>query len=526
MRETFYKIRLKAINLLYLVILGGGCLPSFAQQVDPNALGYYNDALRFSRSQSLFGSARVQGMGGVQTAIGGDMSAGVGNPAGLGLFRRSSFSFSPGFGSANTNTTFLEGNTIDSKLNVNVNGFGLVLTKIKDDILPDKWRGGSFAITFNRINNFQNQFSYEGINTQNSMGDYLAESAFGIDRNNLVVASDSIFTLQELAFNTFLIDEYIDAPGEYYTLARDSNNQLLGNLQQKEVINTRGAQYQWNFAYGGNYDDKFYFGVAMGVNTVNFKQVKEFKETVQYDANATPGLLDFTIKDELEVKGTGINFTAGLMYRPVDFIRIGASVTTPTFYTLTENYKTSISANFDNFSYEGVVLNNESFETVPGTFNYNLATPFKANAGIAVFFGKKGFISGDVELNSFNKTRLSGGNSNFTFTGDNKTIQNIYKTVLNIKLGGEYRLNRLVRVRAGAALFDDPYNNVDQIDRKILHFTGGIGFRLPGATIDISVVNTRFNSAYVPYTLANGNHPNTTTKNSFTSAVITAGFSF
>ncbi len=498
-----------------------------AQQIDPDALGYYTDALRFSRSQSLFGSARVQAMGGVQTAIGGDVSAGTGNPAGLGLFRRSQFSLTPGFGSANTNTTFLGGNNIDSKLNVNLNGFGLVLTKLKDDILPDKWRGGSFAITFQRTNNFQNQFSYEGINTQNSLGDYLAESALGIDRNSLFVSTDSIFNLQELAFNTFLIDEYADAPGEYYTLTRDSNNELLGNMLQQEVVNTRGAQYQWNFAYGGNYDDKFYFGVGMGIKTLNFRQKKEFKETVQYEGSSIPSLLDFTVIDELEVKGTGVNFSLGLMYRPVDFIRIGVSATTPTFYALTENFKTSINANFDNFSYQGVILNNENLETVPGTFNYTLTTPYKVNAGIAVFFGKKGFISGDVELNAFDKARLSGGNDSFTFNRDNKTIQSIYKTTLNIKLGGEYRLNRLLRLRAGAAFFDDPYNNVDNIDRTILHFTGGLGIRpAPGISIDLAVVNTRFNSAYVPYTLANGENPTTTTTNSFTSAVITAGFSF
>lgn len=525
MKQKTFRIYLQIMALVCCI--AGVQNSTFAQQIDPDALGYYNEAIRFSRSQSLFGSARVQAMGGVQTAIGGDLSAGTGNPAGLGLFRRSQFSLTPGFGLANTNTTFLGSNTIDSKLNVNLNGFGLVLTKIKDDILPDKWRGGSFAITFQRTNNFQNRFSYEGVNTRNSLGDYLAESALGINRDDLFVATDSIFSLQELAFNTFLIDEYANAPGEYYTLSRDSNDQLLGNMLQQESVNTRGAQYQWSFAYGGNYDDKFYFGVALGIKTLNFRQVKEFKETVQYDGNSIPSLLDYTLTDELEVKGTGINFSLGLMYRPADFIRIGVSATTPTFYALTENFKTSLSANFDNFSYQGVILNNESAETVPGTFNYSLTTPYKLNAGIAFFFGKKGFISGDVELNAFDQARLSGGNSSFTFNGDNRTIRNIYKTTLNVKVGGEYRINRVLRLRAGAAFFDDPYNNVDDIDRTILHFTGGFGFRpAPGVNIDIAVVNTRFNSAYVPYTLSSGEHPTTTTTNGFTSAVITAGFSF
>jgi hypothetical protein len=526
MKKSFYRTyynTIKATCILTFILASG--ITAQAQQIDPNALGYFTDALRFSRNTSLFGSARTQAMGGVETAIGDSYTAANGNPAGLGLSRRSKLSITPAFGIANTNTTFLGESLDDSKFNGNLNGFSVILTRLKDDILPDKWRGGTFAISFNRINNFQNRFSYEAINNQNSMGDYLAESAFGIDRNSLLVSTDSIFNLPELAFNTFLIDEYLDAPGEYYTLARDGNNQLLGGMLQQEVVNTRGAQYQWSFAYGGNYDDKFYFGLAMGVRTLNFKQIKEFKETVIYENNAIPSLLDYSIRDELEVKGTGINFSLGLIYRPVDFIRIGASVTTPTFYALTENYKTGITANFDNFSYDGVVLNTESYETAPGTFNYNLVTPFRANAGIAVFLGKKGFISGDVELNSYGQTRLEGADS-FTFNGDNKTIKNIYKTTLNIKLGGEYRVNPMFRLRAGAALFGDPYNDVDEVDRKVLHLTGGMGFKLPGATIDIAVVNSRFNSAYVPYTLSDNTHPTTSIKNSFTSAVVTVGFSF
>ncbi|WP_299459481.1 OmpP1/FadL family transporter [uncultured Microscilla sp.] len=524
MKKRFYRacIATKAACLLAVILTS---TIAQAQQIDPNALGYFTDALRFSRHTSLFGSARTQAMGGVENAIGDGYTAGNGNPAGLGLSRKSKFGISPAFGVANTNTTFLGEGLQDSKLNGNLNGFSLVLTLIKDDILPDKWRGGSFAISFNRINSFQNRFSYEGINNQNTMGDYLAESAFGVDRNSLLVPTDSIFNLPELAFNTFLIDEYLDAPGEYYTLARDGNNNLLGRVLQQEVINTRGAQYQWSFAYGGNYDDKFYFGLAMGIRTLNFKQSKEFKETVIYENNTIPSLLDYTITDELEVKGTGINFSLGLIYRPVDFIRIGASVTTPTFYALTENFKTGITANFDNFAYDGVVLNTESFETVPGTFNYQLTTPLRLSAGIAFFLGKRGFISGDVELNSYNQTRLQGASS-FTFNGDNKTIKNIYKTTLNIKVGGEYRVNSMFRLRAGAALFGDPYNNIDNVDRKVLHLTGGVGFRLPGATIDIALVNSRFNSVYVPYTLSDNTHPTTSTTNSMTSAIVTVGFSF
>ena len=52
------------------------------------------DALRYSQS-SLAGTARYISMGGAFGALGADMSSISTNPAGLGIYRRSEFSFSP-----------------------------------------------------------------------------------------------------------------------------------------------------------------------------------------------------------------------------------------------------------------------------------------------------------------------------------------------------------------------------------------------------------------------------------------------
>ena len=49
------------------------------------------DVQRFSERQ-IIGTARYVGMGGAMTAIGGDPSAVLDNPAGLGLYRRSEIS--------------------------------------------------------------------------------------------------------------------------------------------------------------------------------------------------------------------------------------------------------------------------------------------------------------------------------------------------------------------------------------------------------------------------------------------------
>ena len=61
------------------------------------------DALRYSRLD-FGGTARSQAIGGAQTALGADAGNLSGNPAGLGLYRRSEFSFTPGISFGNTSS--------------------------------------------------------------------------------------------------------------------------------------------------------------------------------------------------------------------------------------------------------------------------------------------------------------------------------------------------------------------------------------------------------------------------------------
>ena len=78
---------------------------------------YASDALRFS--QTNYGStSRFKGMGGAQIGVGGDMSSLGGNPAGLGLFTKSEFSFTPEFNQNNASADYLSQNTSTTKSQV------------------------------------------------------------------------------------------------------------------------------------------------------------------------------------------------------------------------------------------------------------------------------------------------------------------------------------------------------------------------------------------------------------------------
>src|SRR6188768_3271591 len=69
------------------------------------AQSYAETALLFSRT-SAAGSARIQALGGAQIALGGDYSSALSNPAGLGMYNRSEFTFSPALSFYNIKTTY------------------------------------------------------------------------------------------------------------------------------------------------------------------------------------------------------------------------------------------------------------------------------------------------------------------------------------------------------------------------------------------------------------------------------------
>ena len=116
-------------------------------QIDPNAYGYYIDALRFSTSNPT-GSARIMGMGGANVSLGADVSTVYSNPAGLGAFNRSVFSLTPAY-TWNKATSEYLGNSNESNENkFNFFNGGLVISRMKEDPSDDaSFLGGSFGFT-------------------------------------------------------------------------------------------------------------------------------------------------------------------------------------------------------------------------------------------------------------------------------------------------------------------------------------------------------------------------------------------
>jgi hypothetical protein len=507
----YKRLIIASIGILFPILV------SYAQTAE--------DALLFSTT-STYGTARFQGMGGAQTALGADISSIAGNPAGLGFFRKSEWSITPSLGFANTKSDFLNTITTDGKSSFSIANLGIVFANPKDDIVGGKWRGGAFGISFNRMNSYQNQFSYQGVNNRNSLTYAFVDRATGIPlrdfEDNLVYDYDPRL---QLAFDTYLINPDKDYDEEYFSSA------IEAPADQRETVNYSGARYQWNFSYGGNYADKLYFGASMGLSRIRYGIISRYQERIVADPRSLY-LESFTLNEDVDIRGTGVNFSAGLIYKANDIVRFGASIVSPTYYwKITDNYRPSISATFE--STQGLDLNpnktvalrqSGSFNEVP-PLDYILTTPFSGSLGLAVFAGKNGFITADVTYSTLNTTRFSS-NNNDDFGGENDFISRNYQPTIHARVGGEYRKD-IFRVRAGAGYQTDPYKDmVDNLNRARLNFSAGAGVRLPTFYIDLAVVHSRFDSGFTPYTISYEATPSVNVKNRLTNAVLSFGMFF
>lgn len=488
-----------------------------------HAQSFAESALNFSRTRPT-GSARVLGMGGAQVSLGGDFSSAYSNPAGLGKYNRSEFSISPNYfelktkGDYFSGDTFLSGDNSDYRSNLNLGGIGMAFSKEQNS---SGFVQGTFAITLSRTNDFNSNFQYSGLNENTSLIDGFIEDATGRTPSQFDADGDLYNTTTELAYDNYLIgEESIIDPSysstEYFT-------DIQGKPFQSENVRTKGAQNQWNFSYGANFDDKFYVGAGVGVASLNYSVQKTYSEDFDDDP-----LRYFTLDENLQIKGSGVNLTLGMIARPEDFIQLGASATTPTYYTLTDTWSASMSSSWKNFEYTpGEFINNESASTDAVVSNYKLATPWKLNAGATFFFGKSGLVSADVEHLNFANANYTSATDGISFSEDNQKIRGLYRSTTNMRLGGEYRLKSL-RFRAGVNYMPDPFEKKqNDVSRALTSGSLGFGYRADKFFLDLAYVRSWGNSSYRPYSLqANAPQPLFNYQQNSGNVVATLGFSF
>lgn len=410
----------------------------------------------------LNGTARYVGMGGAMEALGADISVINSNPAGIGLFRRSSGSVSFGLVSQDGASSFKYGN----KTNASFDQAGFVYS------LRDGRRTFiNFGFNYHKSKNFDYILNAaSGLNgaSQHKLS-YMKALA---NENNLDKTSSG--WRGKFAYTSQLDNLY------YNTLMMTSSDGFFYNDASRYEFGRAETGYigEYNFNTSANVNDRVYLGITIGIHDVHYTGHSLYNEALVNLNNQTAG--DITVNDERRITGTGYNASFGIIFRPVDAspFRIGLSVTTPTWYDLkTSNYTYLI--NNTKADGGGKLQGDYPNYTTGESYEFKLFTPWKFGVSLGHTVGNYLALGASYEYADYSRldTRVNDG-YDVDYWGDvyehsssdepmNRHTRETLKAVSTLKIGAEAKVMPNLAVRAG-------YNYVSPMFKKEGYKDGNI----------------------------------------------------
>lgn len=481
---------MKLTNILGLLLVAGvSSQQAFAQ--------YEGDALKFSGTESST-TARFGALGGQQTSMGGDLSSIYGNPAGLGMFSRSEFAFTVGLNNYKNKSDFLGQSTSSSVFNPTINNIGIVFHSPVSKFGGDTKKGlvaVNYGIGYQKNNFFKNKLNLSGTTNENGLSDFFADEA------NLDGATDPKNLFTETAYTAYFGYLINGANGSYSPNTYSDSDQTINVL-------SKGGQSNIDFSMGLNFGNNFYIGAGIGIASINYSSQQTINELgdflYDYESPVNPvpefnprRIYNADFYKNYDTEGSGVNFKIGAILKPVNELRLGLSLETPTYYNITDNYYESLSYVSP---YNKAVYGDQNFP-----LSYNLRTPLKLNGGVSYIFNNKGFISADVNFIDYSTIKFTS-NESATDRNVNNRIQSDYKDVVNFGVGAEYKVSNEFALRAGYRYMGDPYVK-SSIDNSVNRYSGGFGYRVGNYSIDAAVMLYDSKDGYSAYTLSGRNEP-------------------
>jgi hypothetical protein len=485
-----------------------------------------SDALRYSWLTQN-GTARNQAIGGAGASLGGEFSSLFINPAGLGFYKTNEFVFTPGYSLKDFKSTYKNNPATSNNNNFNLGASGLLFSSSTP---AKKIKSYTFAIGVNRIADFNKHIYYKGQNSTSSYSEkYLEELVNDNVTDPNHAASDYPFGTS-LAFNTFLIDTVQASDGSLFGY-RSLANPGFG-LVQENTINTSGGITDLSLGGGMNLKEKLFFGVTLSFDFLNYNRDAHYKER---DASgiSTNNFNYFESSETLNTKGIGGNAKFGIIYKPIEDVRLGLSLQIPTNYQLTDKYSSEVVTDLEGYGGAGIKrqssndLNNG--QLLESKYNFN--SPLKAIASASYVLheaenvkNQRGFITADVEYVNYKGASFKASDKTDAAAKDyysslNKVIDNLYKNAFNFRLGGEVKFNTIM-LRLGGAYYGNPYKNETANLYKV---SGGLGYRNKGIFIDLTYVYSINKDVHYPYLLQDKANSPASVKNNAGNIIATIG---
>ena len=435
--------------------------------IDPSTITAF-DIFNSSTTQFSLGTARSAAMAGAMTSLGADASSMSINPAGMGMYRSNEIVFTPmmTFSRAKSNAATFEGN---SKNRFGIGNFSMV-AKLRES--STGVTAINMGIAYNRLADFNYKYSFatQGTAGSSSIADIFAgQLAAGQITSTQLKGNydgagyfmwdrfDPTYWGAILGYKTGLIN---DSNGGW---GRDMIGSAAG-VDGYTTVESKGSAGEWVWSLGMNFGSKFYLGFSLGAATINRERHIYYGEGYSYKADPALNyqMEHFNYDQVAKMKGTGVNFKIGAIYRPIESLRIGVAFHTPTYYSVTYSYQGGMTSeikannNVDDYKLDsnGYIRPPFSEETVvlvdDGDYSWSYTSPTRLMFGVSYTIAKQLILSVDYERDWYNSMRLKDSPYGALYKG---YIKDTFKGSNTVRAGAEWRFIPQMAVRMGYGLW-------------------------------------------------------------------------
>jgi len=390
----------------------------------------------------------------------------------------------------------------DSELKFNLGGMGMVnamTTNNSSGIVS-----AAFGFGYNTLANFNNSTITSGINDNSSL---LDDFTWHANAN----PDDLDPYYEQLAFDTYLMP-YDETSGTYWhDMQLDGYGQQLTRTSQES-----GYIGEYSLSGAFNFSNLLYFGATLGIHAVRYYEDIYHTETDQ--DNHVLDFDSFRFREFNSTRGWGITGRFGMILRPIQLLRIGASFQLPTYYRLTDEKYTDMNSYWDSSS----GIQDASEGSPNGIYDYQLRTPFRVDANASLILFKIATVSVGYEYVDYGSAKLDA--NDYNFLDENTEISQDLKAANNIMAGAEVRFGSLY-LRGGAQYLSSPFTDSRNNAESWVYSTG-FGVRVQNIYFDMSYSHSNRSEVYGMYAYQPGVNEVSINQINGNNMLLTVGFKF
>ncbi len=457
-------------------------------------------ALSLAQQHDARGSARYQALSGAMGAIGADFSSIHQNPAGLSYFRSGSkLSLSLAHSTYGANNVWNGSSTsLSDKNRLHIDEISYVSNFTTGSGMNVAY--GIGVQNNGRMQRRTNAFTQFGAGANlSSLADYSTATLNNIERMPILGSGVNPYQMAPWigALGYEAIWNQYDASRKRYVSAYQNSPLEDASL----ILNEVGATSNFDFALAAEFSPSFSLGGSVSFTTLDYEYTSFYQEK-HSGVDTKAGNYGLSLDSKQSISGLGVRFALGALVRPVEALRLGASIYSPVFYSNMnlDSYARGVGVSelLKNSPYAG----KGAFEThVPldNRTSFGFSTPWRFTLSGAYVFGRRAILSADYEYQNYAGPRLRNaveddydyGSSSNIYSSDNDAIKEDFGGTHTWRLGLEYNLSRRLALRLGYKTVSAP-DYAPELKKDIpvvgVQVAGtAVHYRLPGAANNYSV---------------------------------------